>query len=85
MKRLKAFAKRDWGHFEVKRLSKRARKYRHESFTFLLVPGVEPTNNPAERALRPCVRLRKISGCHRTWEGATNRDILMSVMGTMAL
>jgi len=85
VKRMKAFAKRDWEHFEVKRLAKRARKYRHELFTFILVPGVEPTNNPAERALRPCVRQRKISGCHRAEKGATNRDILMSVIGTMAL
>jgi regulator of replication initiation timing len=86
VKRLKAFAKRScWQHCDVKRLANRALKYRKELFTFLLVPGVEPTNNPAERALRPPVRQRKISGCHRTWEGALNRDILMSVMGTMAL
>jgi len=84
--RLKIFAKRDdWQHCDVKRLANRALKYRHELFTFLLVPGVEPTNNIAERALRPCVRQRKISGCHRTEKGATNRDILMSVMGTMTL
>jgi transposase len=85
VKQLKTLAKRDWEHCDVKRLAKRAMKYRKELFTFLLVPGVEPTNNPAERALRPCVRQRKISGCHRTWEGAQNRDILMSVMGTMRL
>lgn len=85
VKRLKAFAKMDWEHCDLKRLAKRALKYRYEMFTFLLVPGVEPTNNPAERALRPCVRQRKISGCHRTLEGAENRDVLMSVMGTMTL
>ncbi|MHC1567217.1 MAG: IS66 family transposase, partial [Candidatus Syntropharchaeia archaeon] len=28
----------------------------------------EPTNNAAERALRPCVRQRKIWGCLRTTE-----------------
>lgn len=85
VERLKKFAKHDWQHCDVERLAKRCLKYRHELFTFLLVPGVEPTNNIAERALRPCVRQRKISGCHRTWEGATNRDVLMSVMGTMQL
>ena len=31
-------------------------------FTFLLYPGMEPTNNPAERELRPIVKRCKISG-----------------------
>lgn len=86
VKRLKDFAKTYLnGHCDVKRLAKRTLKYRHEMFTFILEPGVEPTNNVAERALRPCVVQRKISGCHRTPEGAENRDIIMSVMGTMHL
>ena len=60
--------------------------YSSELFTFVLVSGgIEPTNNTAERALGPCVVQRKISGCHRTEEGTKNRDVLMSVMGTMKL
>lgn len=74
-----------WTHHAVKTLAKRALKYRHELFTFILVPGVEPTNNVAERALRPGVRQRKIWGCFRTKKGAKNRDIMMSVMGTMKI
>lgn len=85
VKRLKILAKRDYQHYEAERLVKRVLKYRHELFTFLLVPSVEPTNNVAERALRPCVVQRKISGSHRTQEGAVNRDVIMSVMGTMKL
>ncbi len=85
VKRLKDFAKKDWKHEDVKRLAKRCLKYRHEMFTFILVPGLEPTNNVAERALRPCVVQRKISGCHRTDEGAEHRDVIMSVMGTMKI
>jgi transposase len=85
VRRLKEFAGGDYEHDDVKKLAKRTLKYRHEMFTFILVPGVEPTNNAAERALRPCVVQRKISGCHRTEEGATNRDVIMSVMGTMNL
>jgi transposase len=69
----------------VKKLAKRALKYKHELLTFILVPGVEPTNNVAERALRQGVRQRKIWGCFRTDEGAKNRDIMMSVMGTMKI
>jgi len=74
-----------WEHHAVKTLAKRALKYMHELFTFILVPGVEPTNNAAERALRPCVRQRKIWGCFGTTEGAKNRDIMMSVIGTMKI
>jgi transposase len=39
-------------------------------FVFLEVPGVEPTNNLAERQLRPAVIARKISCGQRTWKGA---------------
>ena len=67
----------------MKKLAKRAFKYRHELFTFILVSGVEPTNNAAERALRPGVRQRKIRGCFRTEEGAKNADIVMSTQEPM--
>jgi len=72
-----------WKHHRVKKLAKRAFKYRHELFTFILVPGVDPTNNAAERALRPRVRQRKIWGGFRTDEGAKNADIVMSAQETM--
>ncbi len=85
VKRLKNFASVDWQHFDIKRLAKRALKYSSELFTFILVPGIEPTNNRAERAIRPCVVQKKIWGCHRTDDGAKNRDILMSVIGSMKL
>jgi len=72
-----------WNHYKLKNLAKRALKYRHELFTFILVTGVEPTNNVAERALRPRVRQRKIWGGFRTEEGVKNSDIVMSVLETM--
>ena len=37
---------------------------------FLHEPGVEPTNNRAERALRPAVIARKISQCPKNERGA---------------
>lgn len=83
--RLKIFATKGWQYYDVKKLAKRALKYSGELFTFILMSGVEPTNNCAERALRPCVVQNKIWGCHRTDAGAKNRDILMSVIGTMKL
>ena len=39
-------------------------------FSFVMNPGVEPTNNRAERALRPSVIYRKISGGSRSEKGA---------------
>ncbi len=84
-KKLKKLGKRHYQHCDVTRLARRVHKYRHDLLTFLLEPGAEPTNNRAERALRQCVVQRKISGCHRTEEGATNRDIIMSVQETIRL
>jgi len=37
---------------------------------FLREPGVEPTNNRAERALRPAVIARKVSQCSKNERGA---------------
>jgi len=37
---------------------------------FLHEPGVEPTNNRAERALRPAVIARKVSQCSKNQRGA---------------
>jgi len=87
VERLEKFVTQEgkWEHHAVKTLAKRALKYMHELFTFIRVPEVEPTNNIAERALRPAVRQRKIWGCFRTTEGAKNRDIMMSVIGTMKI
>jgi hypothetical protein len=58
-------------------------KYSRELFTFIICPGVEPTNNAAERALRPRARQRKIWGCFRTEKGSENADILMSALETL--
>lgn len=85
VERLKKFVTQEgkWKHHNVKKLAKRAFKYRQELFTFILVPGVEPTNNAAERALRPRVIQSKIWGCFRTEEGAKDADIVMSTQETM--
>lgn len=53
--------------------------------TFLRRPGVEPTNNRAERALREGVVIRKIVGTLRNYEGATALTRLLSVIGTWKL
>jgi transposase len=83
--RLERFATQEgiWEHHRLKTLAKRALKYSRELFTFIICPGVEPTNNAAERVLRPRVRQRKIWGCFRTDQGAENADIMMSTLETM--
>jgi transposase len=62
-----------------------AQHLRHEEpwlFMFLHCPGIEPTNNAAERALRPAVVARKTWGGNRTANGAKTQQILMSVLTT---
>ena len=51
---------------------------------FLAEPGVEPTNNRAERALRPAVIARKVSQCSKTWRGAEAFSAFTSVLRTQA-
>lgn len=45
----------------IRRLLKRLSKYEEYLFTYLTHPGIPPDNNPAERALRHFVIMRKIS------------------------
>ncbi len=64
------------------RFAKRLRKHRHQLFPFLYDAQVQPTNNAAERALRPAVIARKLSAGNRTAQGAKNHSILASVIQT---
>jgi transposase len=65
-----------------KSLVKRIVKYKHEWFTFMDTPGVDPTNNAAERSLRPSVVMRKITGGSRSDKGVHCHEVGMSVMAT---
>ncbi len=62
-----------------------ARHLDHERpwiFTFLYCPGLDATNNAAERAIRGMVIARKVWGGNRTWEGARTQQVLVSVLRT---
>ncbi len=50
--------------------------------TFVLNPGVEPTNNRAERALREHVVIRKIIGTLRNEKGTSIHETVMSCLVT---
>jgi len=64
------------------RLTKRLKRHRQELTHFLRHADVAGTNNAAERALRPMVVARKISGGSRSEKGAKATAILMSVLRT---
>jgi transposase len=51
---------------------------------FLDDPRIEPTNNRAERALRPAVIARKVSQCSKTERGAHAYAAFSSVVRTLA-
>jgi transposase len=55
---------------------------RERLLTFLHVPGVAPTNNRAERLLRPVVIARKVSQCSKNHAGAHARSALLSAIYT---
>jgi len=66
-------------------LAKRIRDHGGEFFTFVRYEGVPPTNNAAERAIRPAVTARKISGGTRSGKGSETRSVLMTLFGTWML
>lgn len=66
-------------------LAKRIDKFQDELFVFVQYPEVDSTNNAAERAIRPAVIARKISGGTRSAKGSETRTILASLFGTWKL
>lgn len=64
------------------RFAKRLRKHRPHLLRFLYIDDLEPTNNLAERMLRPAVITRKTNGCNRSKDGATAHSVLSSVLVT---
>ena len=73
----------DWAHGHARRLAKRLHKYGAELLTFVEFEGVPPSNNHAEREVRPAVLMRKASYGNQSERGARTRSVLMSVMRTL--
>jgi len=65
---------------DIARLAKHLKKHRDEWFMFLYDPAVPPTNNHAERMIRPAVILRKLCGCNKTDTGAVVHGIMASLL-----
>lgn len=66
-------------------LANRFIRHQGEWFTFLEFPAVKPDNNDAERALRPIVIHRKVSGGARSDWGAQLVASMFSFLETMRL
>lgn len=71
-----------WKDERVRKLVEKIRNGFKHWFTFVLIPGVEATNNRAERALREHVVQRKIIGCLRSKQGVRNHEVVMSVLAS---
>ena len=69
-------------HKDTQRIRKRIIKFNQELFIFLNNPHASPTNNRAERQLRPNVIMRKITFGNRSALGASNQTVMMSIIQT---
>jgi transposase len=70
---------------EAVKLQRRYLKHRQSLFVFLERTDVPPTNNVSERALRPAVIHRKVTGGFRSQWGTNTYAALASVIDTAAL
>jgi transposase len=63
-------------------LAERIMRYAQELFTFVEHPQVPSENNAAERAIRPAVIDRKVTGGTRSPKGSRTKEVLMTLFGT---
>jgi transposase len=76
---------RDSDHWRAAPLGRELLRYWGSVWTFLWVVEVEPTNNAAERALRPAVLWRKRSFGHHGAGGRAFVERLLTVVGSLRL
>ena len=80
--RLEALIQMNQEHADARRLCKRLVRHRQELTRFLWEEKLDGTNNAAERALRPAVIMRKITGGSRSRQGAAAWAKLASLLRT---
>jgi hypothetical protein len=80
--RLEQLAEAEYDEPHAARLARRMSKHRAELTRFLWDKDLDGTNNAAERALRPAVVMRKITGGSRSAKGAEAWAKLASLMRT---
>jgi transposase len=69
----------------IETMADRFRRYGEQYFTFITTPGVEPTNNSAEQAIRFVVIDRRVTQGTRGDQGQRYCERLWTVIGTCAL
>lgn len=69
-------------HKDNRRFKDHLEKHRREILTFLYHADIEAANWPAEQAIRPAVRNRKVFGGNRAWSGAAAQECLGSFFAT---
>lgn len=67
----------------LQKLFNRCQKYATELVVCIKLFYVSPDNNKAERAIRPAVVMRKISGSSRSKQGAFTHEVNLSVIETL--
>jgi hypothetical protein len=85
MRRLEKMSLRNYWDDDAGRLGARMWKHGEELLVFLTQPGVEGTNNRAERAIRPQVIARKVSGGNRSSRGSKALSVLATLIQTSKL
>jgi transposase len=80
--RLHALAEAPTADDELRKLKKRLVQSEN-LLRFVEVASVDPTNNKAEREIRPAVLMRKVSQGSASEAGAQTRSVLMSIDRTL--
>ena len=80
---LKSLAHREYDEPNARRIAKRMAKHLDELTAFLREKDLDATNHAAERAIRPAVVMRKITGGSRSKSGADAWATLASLLRTV--
>ena len=81
-RRLSYWLNKHYENRETKRFIQKMRNGFEHWFIFLTIPGVEPTNNRVERALKEPVVQRKIIGTFRNGKGTRIYETIMTLLAT---
>jgi transposase len=81
-KEVESALNRNFVSMKCKKFARKILKDRDKLFIFVTNPEVDGTNNRAERAVRPNVVLRKVSGGTKSPKGTKNIEVLASAIQT---
>ncbi len=84
-KEMEVLVKRYGGFEELEKPTTYIRNGLGKWFTCLLYPGMEPTNNLGEQAIREHVIVGKIIGCFRSENGSQNYQYIASLLASWKL